>query len=247
MPRKSKRMLNDHDDIKQNAAYIDAMIEKFRRKTGSGRVENIGMVIETDGKTYRLIRLNDNQFFQLYENSLSIAEDYIHLMYLYRDGKIIFSSFSRLYFALESLFGPSGKFFDDYKGSFSFPLFICFENPETAYILNVYNVRTSMSFKIAKLIHSSDNRFDRNIIHQPFPDFPRQEINHLIDYMAGFLSGYFESRSKYENQTFFGTVQSNLIVFGCRDNQYFDDEYESQDEYDSAVRELQDSGISRIN
>ena len=58
--------------------------------------------------------------------------------------------------------------------------------------MNVCNVRSSIEFKIAKLIHADDKQLKRDIIHKPFEDFPREEMSYLINYFIGFLTGYFE-------------------------------------------------------
>ena len=60
-------------------------------------VKNISMDIETEERIYKLIRLNDDQFYLLYKNSISIFEDYTHLMSLSMDKDIIYSSFSKMY------------------------------------------------------------------------------------------------------------------------------------------------------
>ena len=141
--------------------------------------------------------------------------------------------------ALKRLFGESGNYYDDWKGSFSFPFLIYLQKEEEfGYLMNIYNIKSSIEFKIAKLIHADDKRLERDILHNPFEEFPREEINYLIDYFVGFLTGYFKSvRDRYD-EFFFKTVKSNLILFGYRDGCFFDNQYENEEEFRKAIQDL---------
>lgn len=226
-----------------NTALVDSMIKKYSRKHGAP-VRNTAINIKTKQRIYKLIRLNDEQFYLLYKNSISLFEDYEHLMHLCREKDTIYSSFSRIYITLRALFGESGKYYDDWKGSFSFPFLIYFQEGEEefGYLMDVHNIRSSIEFKIAKLIPADDQKFKRDILYNPFEEFPREEIIYFINYFVGFLTGYFESavRNHYD-ELFFKTVKSNLIIFGYKDGCYFDDQYDNPEEFDEAIEELKSS------
>lgn len=198
------------------------------------------MNIQTKQTIYKLKRLNDEQYYFLSKNCLLIAEDYLHLLSLSRDTDLIYSSFSKMFVALKELFGDSGKYYDDWKGSFSFPFLISFKKSEEEfqYIMNIYNLRSSIEFNIAKLIQADNERFERDVIHEPFEEFPREEINDFIDYLVNFLTGYFGSGSKRYNEFFFHTVRSNLILFGCKDGIYFDNHYTNEEKFRNAIQAL---------
>ncbi len=209
-------------------------------------IENTSIDIKTENNIYKLIRLNDEQYYQLHKYRVALFEDYTHLMSLSVDKSIIYSSFSKMYTAIKLLFGESGKYFDDWKGSFSFPFLIHFykDEEEFEYVMNLQNVRSSIEFSIAKLI-SADVNIKRNVLHEPFEEFPKEEIRYFINYFVGYLSGYLESSSKYYNEFFFKTVGSNLILFGFDDGQFFDYQYENEEEYRKAIEELKNKKQGR--
>jgi hypothetical protein len=196
--------------------------------------------IQTKQTIYKLKRLNDERYTFLRKNCILISEDYLHLFSLSMDKDVIYSSFSKMFVALKELFGDSGKYYDDWKGSFSFPFIISFKKAEEEfqYIMNIYNIRASIEFNIAKLIQADDERFERDVIHEPFEEFPREEINYFINYLVGFLSGYFESVRKRYDEFFFHAVQSNLILFGYKDGIYFDKQYEKEGNFRNAIQKL---------
>lgn len=236
----SNSNLNKSDENNHNADLVYSMINKYSKNRDDSLVKNSSINIQTEERTYKLIRLNDEQFYSLYKNSIPIFEDYGHLMALSRNKNIIYSSFSKMYVTLKDLFGESGKYYDDWKGSFSFPFLITFQKGEEqfGYLMNLHNIRSSIEFKIAKLIHEDDERLERNILHNPFEEFPREEITYFFNYFVGFLTGYFESVSKRYDEFFFKTAESNLILFGYKDGCYFDNQYDNEEEFRAAILKL---------
>ena len=236
----SERLHKNNKHKVYDINLVNSMIKKYSGRDNYIPVKNISMDIETEERIYKLIRLNDDQFYLLYKNSISIFEDYTHLMSLSMDKDIIYSSFSKMYITLKDLFGESGKYYDDWKGCFSFPFLIHFQKDDEifGYLMNVCNVRSSIEFKIAKLIHADDKQLKRDIIHKPFEDFPREEMSYLINYFIGFLTGYFEYIKNSYDEFFIKTVESNLILFGYKDGRYFDKQYESEGKFRRAIQKL---------
>jgi hypothetical protein len=144
-----------------------------------------------------------------------------------------------MYASLRLLFGESGKYYDDWKGSFSFPFLICFqkEGEEYAYLMNIMNLRSSIEFNMRKLVFP-DNEVERGIMYEPFEDFPRREMTYVINFLVGYLSGYFEVVSDQYNELFFHAVDSNLILFGYDGKDFFDYQYDNEDEYRKDIEEL---------
>jgi hypothetical protein len=236
---------NNDDD----SAIVCSMIKKYCEKKKEMSVKNISIDIDIDGQIFKLIRLDDDQYYALHKNSISIFDDYAHLFYLSKDNDNIYSSYSKMYVTLKSLFGEHGDYYDDWKGSFSFPFLIYFQKGEgeIGYLMNINNVRSLIEFNIAKLIQEDDERFERGILHKPFEEFPRQQINYFINYIVGFLSGYFESglRDQYD-EYFYKTVRSNLILFGYINGNFIDEAYETEEEFDAAIQELIRNGSSTV-
>jgi hypothetical protein len=237
---KISSMINN--DNTSDSAFVDSVIEKYSKKEDYTHVENISMDIETDVMKYKLIRLNDEQFYLLRKNSVSLFENYGHLMSLSRATDIIYSSFPKMYITLKDIFGESGKCYDDYKGSFSFPFLISFQKGEEKYeyVMNIYNVRSAIEFNMAKLIHADDKTTERGILYHPFDEFPESEITYFINYIVGYLTGYFRMLMKEYDEFFFHSVQSNLILYGYKDGNFFENQYEDEDEFDVAIQELKD-------
>ena len=192
------------------------------------------------GKVYQLTRLDNKTYYQLRKNVISIDDDYEQLSDLAYDEELIYSNMAKMYVALKTRFGESGTSYDDWKGSFGFAFLLSFahDDKEMEYLLNIYNMRSSIEFRLFKLPGPDVQNINRGILHQPFPDFPRPAIRYVINYIVGFLSGYFESIEKWYDEPFFQRVDSNLIVFGFMDGQFFDDQYENQEDYAAAVEEL---------
>jgi hypothetical protein len=85
-------MLNNKSNISEdnknnsdNTALVYSMIKKYSKKKDYTPVKNISMNIQTKKMIYKLIRLNDEQFYLLRKNSISIFDDYGHLMSLSKD------------------------------------------------------------------------------------------------------------------------------------------------------------------
>ena len=130
------------EEYQENINIINYMLKKYNNID----VKNRSLDIKVEDKLYKLIRLNDAQFYLLYKNGIAISDDYAHLMMLSRDDSIIYSSFAKMYITLKSLFGESGRHYYDWKGSFSFPFLICFKKGEEliGYLMNVYNSRSTI-------------------------------------------------------------------------------------------------------
>ena len=235
-------MLNHSED----SALVSSVINKYRKKDDNSPVKNIFIDIETDVMTYNLIRLNDEQFYLLRKNSVTLFEDYGHLMSLSRDKDYIYSSFPKMYITLKDIFGESGSYYDDYKGSFSFPFLISFQKGEKGYeyVMNIYNVRSAIEFNMAKLIHADDKTIERGILYRPFDEFQESEITYVTNFLIGYLTGYFRMIVKGYNEFFFHSVQSNLIVYGYKDGKFFQNHYDSQKKFDTAIQELKTIEIS---
>jgi len=227
--------INDND----NTEIVSNIIARYNEVKEYKSIKNVSINVETEKNVYKLIRLNDEQYYQLHKNSIAIFEDYGHMMSLYADKDIIYSSFSKMFTALKLLFGESGKYYDDWKGSFSFPFLILNKDKEEfAYLMNIYNIRSSIEFGIRKLI-PVDDTLERDIIHNPFEEFSKEEINYFINFFVGYLTGFFNVISKQYNKLFFQTIRSNLILFGYDGTEFFDYQYDEEEELKEDIEELE--------
>lgn len=196
--------------------------------------------IKADDRSYLLTRISDQTYRELAQNSLHIATDYGFLFDLAYDESLIYSSMSRMYASLSEHFGPSGKMYDDYKGSFSFPFSLSFEHEgqSLTYLLRFFNARTSIEYQLMKVCRQREHGLDTRVLHEAFADFTDPQIYFVISFLAGFLSGYFESVERFYEQFFFQSVESNWIVFGFKDGKFFDTQYETEEEFRAAIADL---------
>jgi len=197
------------------------------------------------GIPYQLTRLSDVEYRKLRQNSLAIAEDYSLLYSFYKgwEHSCRELGLAPVYVTLKELCGESGQLFDEWKGSFSFPFLFeqTKEQRSLSYLVNIYNYRSTIEFSIRKIIDPDDDRYDRAVIHQPFEDeFSREEINNLIKWLNLYIRAFFKRKIKDTYDVpFFKKVDSNLIVFGYKDGEFFEDHYDSPEEYKAALEMLE--------
>lgn len=217
------------------------VVEYLMGSTMKNKVLNI----EIKDRVYKLKRLSDKQYIKLRKNSISIIEDYDHLMSLEIDNKLIYSSYPKMYVALKKFFGDSGRLFDSWKGSFSFPFLISFQNEmeDFEYILRIYNFRTSIEFKIGKVIHTKDKNLDKLILYKPFREFSKNDINRVISFLVKYLTEYFKTIESEYDTPFFCTVDSNLILFGYKNKIFFEDQFITENKYAAAIEKLKLKGV----
>jgi len=223
------------EDTSQPAAESSASYarETFLDFDTSDRID---LDIKSPHNIYYLTRLSDREYFDLGKHRLPILVDYTHLISLSMDRDLIYSSFSRMYAALKNLFGPSGNMYDDWKGSFSFVFLIRFQKDgqEFGYLLNIFNMRSGIEFCFYKLISADDRRFERSVMQRPFEDFPQDEMNYMVNYICGYCTGYFNVTEKHNEEYFLLVTESNLILSGCHGQVYFDNDYETPEEFQAA-------------
>ena len=192
-----------------------------------------------DGLDLRIRRVSDDRYVQLHRRSIAIADDGYFLMRLlmpaHRDGDGL--DFPRAYFILNHIYGRSGRLYDDWKGSFAFPFSLDVIKGDSSfpYLLNVHNHRSMLEFSIRKVV--ADRTQADGVIRPPDErEFSRTEINYFIAFFYGYLEGRLQMALKFaaRRRPFVHKVQSNLILYGCRNNQFFEEEYDSPEEFEAA-------------
>ncbi len=82
--------------------------------------------LQSNNTKYQLWRLDDSEYSKLRQNSLPIKDDYmfyIQLSLSERESKDKLN-LAKSFIALTWLFGDSSDLYDDWKGSFSFPVLL---------------------------------------------------------------------------------------------------------------------------
>jgi hypothetical protein len=156
------------------------------------------------------------------------------------------------YAALTSLTGPTGKFFDSYKGSFAFPFKMTVHRGDKTfkYLLMLMNFRSMVEPNLYRVDQSSEAGGLRPY-HPPFDnEITLQEITHVLSFLSGYLSGYLRTMPKWTTP-FVLEVQSNGILFGYdpRTDKFFEEEYGTAEAYEEALAKwrkiLPDGGNGR--
>ena len=225
-------------DVAENSDFVQSVIRKYSDYKDYRPITNVSLTLDNQGRTYKIIRLTDDQFRLFHKNALGINDDYHLSTYLARDNKLIYSNFPKIYATLKQLFGESGRFHDDWKGSFSFPFLIHFEETgqEYIYLLKIYNFRSFTEFKFAKVV-SKQEAAQRH--HDPFPEMTQAQITYFINHFVGFLTGYSESLDTKELSFFYHVVRSNGIVYGFKEGQFFNHSYEDEEKLNRAIDKLE--------
>lgn len=197
---------------------------------------------ELEGIKYRFWRLDDTEFWKLRQDSVPIKEvDYwfYRSLYNYRGLEQDKLDLPRLFVVLEYKFGKSGSPLDDWKGSFSFPFLVLIEkDSETLYyMMKVADLRGRTEYRMYKIFIEGIGDIDNDVYKKPFDEFPEEEIEKLIGCFYGFYLGYFRAvKREIEVQPFFKKIDSNFIIYGYQDNDYFEEYYDNEEDYKAAVK-----------
>jgi len=200
--------------------------------------------LELAGMLCRLIRLDSDNYVRLRRASIPIKPDYGFLLLLMADAsrKDTSLNLAQIYTALRHLFGETSEGYDNYKGSFAFPLFLHLKKGSQSYpyMLRIRDHKGSLEFDFRRVIDPGDKQYARDAYHEPLAEeFGREEMNAFIVYFYGFLKGYFSVAGKEQTQFFYRSIEACWGVYGCRDSQFFERAYEDEEEYRKAIRELQ--------
>lgn len=199
----------------------------------------------------RLIRLASDDYARLRRSSIPIKEDAsFYFAFLYtlrqRDGEL---NLAQIYAALVSLFGETSHLYDDYKGSFAFPLFLHLRKGEQSYpyLLRINDYKGALEFNFYRVVARNDHRYDRSVYHEPFAEeFAREEINYFRSYLYGFLEGYFSVVGAQEGRPFFRAVPAIFVIYGWENGHFFETQYESDETYRAALDEFEAAAIGSL-
>jgi hypothetical protein len=191
--------------------------------------------VKCKGVKYGIWRLSDTEYTKLRETSLPIKDYNFEVNYhlgLYSDRGLKLAEIMTI---LEWLLGESSDFYDDWKCGFYFPtlLTITKENEMFYYLMTIYDYRGSIQFHLYKIVDNPPKKAsDRDTVRQPFPDFSEEDIKYFTSFFYGYLEGYFEmAKSWIPTKTFIKTIDSNSILYGCKDGKFFEEHYESESLY----------------
>jgi hypothetical protein len=159
--------------------------------------------------------------------------------YFYFGKKIISDPLilPKLYAALTALTGPSDDRYDDYKGSYSFTfeLEVQKNNNISRYCYHIYHYRSYIEFNTYHIVPKSDDR-NPNYVTQPNDElFSDKEICGFSNFFYYYALKHAEEIG-YAPEPFVKFSDSNLLLFGYVQNEYFYEDYEDQDSYKEAKK-----------
>ncbi|MBE9209755.1 hypothetical protein IQ244_25325 [Nostoc sp. LEGE 06077] len=199
---------------------------------------------------YELWRLDDAEFRKLRRKSLPITDDYMFYMHFYlseRENKNKLN-LAQIFVSLTHLLGESSDWIDDWKGSFSFPVLLILDKlqGEFFYLIDIYDNCGKLYFSFYRILESDVEGYNNQIQREPFElEFSRQEINYFFCYFYGYLEGYFHSiKLLIPSEEFFKNIGSDNILYGYKDEHYFEEHYPSQEAFKTAIEHLESIGIS---
>ena len=138
----------------------------------------------------------------------------------------------KLYSALTNLTGPSDDWYDDYKGSFSFTFELeVLKNGNTSkYCYHIYHYRSYIEFAVYHIVPENDSRNPEHYAQPNDELFSDKDICVFSNFLYYYALKCME-KNGYTPQTFVKFSDSNLLLFGYEQNEYFYKSYEDQESY----------------
>lgn len=200
--------------------------------------------LKWQGTSFELWRLSEEEYDQLRQSSLPIKEDHTFLWWLYLSERNDPDRLTlpKAFLTLEHLFGKTSDSFDDWKGSFRFPLLLVVKKSQDKffYMLNIYDHRGSLSFAWYRVLEDGVDGYDIYVYQEPFEkEFSREEINQFLSYFYGYLIGVSDWAIPALPPPFLKRIDSNSILYGCRAGELFEEEFESEEDYQQAITEFE--------
>ncbi len=178
--------------------------------------------------TIKRIPMNEDVFKNRKLLQLQNSTYYVAREYLDREPHIL----PKLYAALSYLTGPGDSLYDDFKGSynFTFELEVQKNNRVSHYLYRIYHYRSYVEFSVAQIVPQTDLR-DDYLLHQPDNAlFSDEDICACCVYMCAYALGCMEG-AKYIPEPFIKYSDSNFLIFGFYNNEYFTEDCNDQSRY----------------
>lgn len=200
-----------------------------------------GFLITLEELSCYVRRLEQAQYYALSQHAIAVEVDYLFWWEMERLCRAMPASFPNLaefYVMFRAAFGASDDFFDEWKGAFAFAFTVDVfqDGRKIPYVLRVVNLRSSIEFQYKKVIAPGDTTYDRMRVYPPFAEFSQAQMGLLSTYLWGYAQGFWETCGA-ACRPFIKQVPANLIVFGYADGDFFEEQYQSQEEFDAAHKE----------
>jgi hypothetical protein len=189
------------------------------------------------GAVVQLRRCSDEFFGKAAALIMPIRIDFLLLMDLcgYMNHKL---GLPQMYAVLTTLTGPSGKFYDKWKGAFnfSFKLTVRRGAREFRYLLCLMNYRSQVEPNLFR-VQKPGESYSRHTYHAPFDDeFSEDDITRTLNNIYTYLAIYLKIMPKWTTP-FVKGVESEHILFGYdpRVGDFFEESYPGWEDYQAAL------------
>lgn len=190
----------------------------------------------------RFWRIDDTAFRDIRNQSYCIHEQWpsYRLMHVSKNLNNRNDAFNmaEYYAAMRILFGEPGNYFDDWKGSFSFAFEVqVFKRGQYfKYGLNVINWRSTVELRFCKVLEQFDKKTDLETYRNPIEsEFSAREMIVFDNYLCGCVLGVKSTFKLYEIPPFIKKIDSNLIIFGYVDGEFFEHQHQTQEAFEAEV------------
>lgn len=175
-------------------------------------------------KRFKLIPIGNDAYFHF---GRLITEDPLRL--------------PKLYSALTHLTGESDNWYDEYKGSFSFrfELNVTKNGKESRYMYQIFHYRTYVEFSLYQVVSQDDPRNSKYISKPDDELFSDDDICITSLSLCSFWIKNIEEK-QYIPQPFVKFADSNLLLFGYHNGEYFLKSYDKSEDYKENKKLLQE-------
>lgn len=182
-----------------------------------------------DGQTIDIKRIDTANVSEGYK-WIPIENDAYFLIFKYFSDDPCF--LPKLYTALTYLTGPGDDFYDDYKGSYSFrfELNVKKNGLLNTYLYHIYHKRSYVEFSLYQRVPKTDPR-DPEVMAQPNDEvFSDRDICSFSYFLCKYALKSMEE-VKYKPKPFVKWADSNLLLFGFADGEFFSNSYKDYEQY----------------
>jgi len=162
----------------------------------------------------------------------SVCYDFIGNRYPYH-------GLPKLYAALTHFTGPGDRWYDDYKGSYSFTFELVVEKNcvTSRYCYHITHYRSYIDFSIYQIVSDTDPRNTSSMVEPNNDLFSEKDMLYFSNCFYHCLLKNMEEEN-YVPEPFVKFSQSNLLIFGYSDKlkDYFIEQYDDEEKFNKEIK-----------
>jgi hypothetical protein len=230
------------DEILAAAATLDrSELAKLRSEIQQMEKAASAILLNgTNGVSFRLTRLSDDEHAELWRRSLPIEEDFGFYRDLHLDlhrGNEESLNLAQAYLALKFLSGDSSKNLDEDKMAFSFPflMHVFKDKQPLSYLLDVRSIRGSLYFSLYKVVDPHDPRLkERHVLEPLEEELGRETTRYFMSHFYGYLMGVWDALKRRAQEPFVRKIPRSCIILGYCGGQAFEQQFDTTEDFEAA-------------